>query len=261
MFKTYEFTFGGIPASTFGMFVCDIGSKKHGDNTFGNKANIVETRIANRIKPLHFGVRYNDNPLEFSLIFGAEQEMDRYQLQEVAKWLTGYQEYQWLTIDQPDMEKVQFRCLIQSLTPISIGWIPYSFEAKILCDCPYGYSYPFKEEIELTGTRDYLLYNDSTIRERLCPQLKIELQEDCTNFSITNNTTGETLSFANLPTGGLAILIDNENQTVVEVQGRYNLYPYFNFQFFELESGDNALTFEGIGKVTITGRYLYNVGA
>ena len=71
MYKAYEFTFAGIPASAFGMFISDIGNKKHGDNVFGNQANVVETRIANRIKPLHFGVRYNDNPLEFSLIFGA----------------------------------------------------------------------------------------------------------------------------------------------------------------------------------------------
>lgn len=261
MYKAYEFTFAGIPASAFGMFISDIGNKKHGDNVFGNQANVVETRIANRIKPLHFGVRYNDNPLEFSLIFGAEYEMDRYQLQEVAQWLTGYQEYQWLTIDQPDMEKVQFRCLIKSLTPISVGWIPYAFEAKILCDSPYAYSYPFEEVIEVNGTTEHRFYNDSTVRERLCPQIKIELSEDCTNFYITNNDTKEVMSFANLPTGGMTILIDNENQVVREEGGRYNLYPYFNFQFFELVSGDNNLTFEGIGKVTISGQFLYNIGA
>ena len=103
MYRTYEFTFADTPASLYGMFVADIGSNKHNNNDFGNQANIVETRIANRITPLHFGVRYHDQPLSFTLIFGSEQYMDRYQLQEVSNWLTGYQEYQWLSIDQPDM--------------------------------------------------------------------------------------------------------------------------------------------------------------
>ena len=65
MYKAYEFTFAGIPASAFGMFISDIGNKKHGDNVFGNQANVVETRIANIIITLHFGVLFNDNHVEF----------------------------------------------------------------------------------------------------------------------------------------------------------------------------------------------------
>lgn len=152
MYRSYQFTFANVSASMFGMFVCDIGSKKHSDNAFGNQANIVETRLPRRITPLHYGVRYHDKPLEFTLIFGAEQELDRYQLQEISNWLTGYQDYQWLSVDQPDMSHIQFHCLIQSLTPISVKWIPVAFEAKIICDCPYGYSYPFEEVITLDGT-------------------------------------------------------------------------------------------------------------
>lgn len=62
MYRTYEFTFAGMPASMYGMYVADVGNKKHSDNPFGNQANIVETRIANRVTPIHYGVRYNDEP-------------------------------------------------------------------------------------------------------------------------------------------------------------------------------------------------------
>lgn len=261
MYRTYEFTFADTPASLYGMFVCDFGSKKHGDNSFGNKASIVETRIANRITPLHYGVRYHDSPLEFTLIFGAEQNMDRYQLQEVSNWLTGYQDYQWLSIDQPDMEHIQFHCLIQSLTPISVGWLPLAFEAKVICDCPYGYSYPFEEKINISGTTSLRFYNDSTIRDYLRPELRIELTSGCKDFSVTNKTTGITMQFEGLPGGGLIIVADNENEILRDASNRYDLYEYFNFQFFNLASGDNELVFNGTGIVTISGRYLYNVGA
>lgn len=261
MFDAYEFTYAGIPASTYGMFVCDLGSKKHSDNNFGNTANIVETRIPGRITPLHYGVRYHDEPLEFTLIFGAEQEMDRYQLQEVSNWLTGYQDYQWLCLEQPDMEYIEFRCLIQSLTPISVGWFPVAFEAKVICDCPYGYGFPFEKQIAINGTTSYRYYNDSTIRENLKPGLKIVLDSSCRNFAITNKTLGETMRFSGLPAGGITILVDNENEILQDENGEYDLYEYFNFQFFELSSGDNELVFEGIGTVTVSGQCLYNVGA
>ena len=261
MYRSYEFTFADTPASLYGMFVCDIGSKSHSDNEFGNKANIVETRIANRITPLHYGVRYHDEPLRFTLIFASEQYMDRYEIQEVSNWLTGYQEYQWLSIDQPDMEHIQFRCLIESLTPVSIRWLPIAFEAKVVCDCAYGYSHPFKEEISVNGRTRYRFYNDSTIRENFRPEVRTELASGCKDFTITNETTGTVVQFKGLPGGGITILMDNENEVLQDSNSVYDLYDYFNFQFFELASGDNQLVFEGSGKVVISGRYLYNVGA
>lgn len=245
----------------YGMFVCDFGNNKHGDNPFANKANIVETRIANRVKPLHYGVRYNDEPLTFNLIFGAEEVMDRYQIQEVAKWLTGYQEYQWLSIDQPDLDHIQFRCLIQSLTPISVRWLPMAFEAKIICDTPYGYSYPFEQKITINGETPFRFYNDGSSRELLKPIMEVALEEGCTNFSVTNRNTDETMSFTNLPAGGLHITIDNENGVITESTDGYNMYDYFNFVFLGMESGDNMLVFDGVGEVIIKGRYIYNIGA
>lgn len=261
MFKSYEFTYAGMPASMFSMYVADTSSNKHSANSFGNKANLVETRLANRITPIHYGVRYNDTPLSFSLIFGADHKLDRYEMQAVSKWLTGYQEYQWLSIDQPDMEHIQFRCLIQELTPIHISWMPMAFEAKIICDCPYGYSYPFEKMFQISQSTSVRFYNDSTCVEKLRPTLLVNLAADCTSFAVKNNSTGEEMRFDNLPKGGLSIRIDNENQVVTENVFGYDLYDYFNFVFLELESGDNNLEFTGSGSVTIIGRYLYNVGA
>ncbi len=261
MYKTYEFTFAGESACMHGMFVCDIGGKKHGDNRFGNVANIVETRLPNRITPLHFGVRYHDEPLSFPLIFGSEQYLDRYQLQEISNWLTGYQDYQWLSIDQPDMDQIRFRCLIRELTPISVGWLPVAFEAKVICDCPYGYSYPWEKTFNVNGTLRTTFYNDSTIRDHLKPNLTIRLNQGSSSFSVTNRTTGTVMSFGGLPSGGITIIADNENGVLREENGEYDPYDYFNYQFFDLASGDNDLVFEGSGSVTISGMYLYNVGA
>lgn len=261
MFNTYEFTYAGMPASLYGMYVADIGSKKHSANPFGTKANLIETRIANRIKPIHFGVRYHDEPLSFPLIFGADHILDRYEMQAVSKWLMGYQEYQWLTIDQPDMEGIQFRCFVRELTPIHHVWLPMAFEASIVCDCPYGYSPPFERFFQVSGTSTVLFHNNSTCRERLKPILTATLNANCTNFSVENQTTGGKTEFTNLPSGGLIVQVDNENGVITEQGSGYDLYDCFNFGFLEMEPGDNTLVLTGTGAFTISGRYLYNVGA
>lgn len=123
MFNTYEFTFAGESSLMYGMVVCDIDGQGQEDVSFGNVAEIIETRTTNRIQPVHYGVNYHTEPLEFTLIFGSERMLDRYELEEISLWLTGHQEYQWLAIDQPDMDNVQFRCLITELKPIYHGWL------------------------------------------------------------------------------------------------------------------------------------------
>lgn len=261
MFRAFDFIFADVSASEYGLFICDLGNKKHEDNMIGNVAKIVETRIADRVTPLHYGVRYHDEPLKFNLIFGSNQFLDRYQVQAVSNWLTGYQEYQWLSIEQPDMEHIQFHCLIEKLTPITVNWLPVVFEAQVVCDCAYGYSYPWEKKLSVDGSLKMVFYNDSTIRENLKPDLTIQLASGTRNFSITNKTTGTVMKFTGLPAGGVTIIADNENGILRDGNGEYNLYDYFNFQFFELASGDNELVIDGTGTVIISGRYRYNVGA
>lgn len=261
VFRPTDFTFAGKSASEFGLTVCDIGNNKHSDNSFGNSANIVESRIANRITPLHYGVRYHDEPLTFNIIFASEERLDRYQIQEISFWLTGYQDYQWLLIEQPDLENVEYKCLVKSLTPISVGWFPMAFEATFVCDCPYAYGFPFEEAISVTNQREYTFANYSTIHELFKPNLEIVVSSGCREFFITNRSTGKTMKFTNLPGDGVTIQIDNENCILQEPNKQYNLYDYFNFQFFELISGDNDLLIVGTGIVTISGQFLYNTGA
>lgn len=256
-----SFSFANHASEEFGLLVYDVGSKTNDDVPFGNKANIVEQRLPCRIKPLHYGVRYHDDPLKFKKVFGSQQYLDRYQLQLVSNWLTGYQDYQWMSIEQPDMEHIQYHCLITELTPITVGWLPVAFEAQIVCDCPYAYSYPFENEFQFDGILQANMYNDSTIQELFLPQLTVSLTAGCRDFSIENRTTGCSLSFAGLPAGGLTINIDNENSIVRENNDEYDLYRYYNYGVLNLASGDNDLLFTGSGTATISGRFLYNVGA
>lgn len=262
MYRAYEFTYAGRPSAMYGLYVCDIGGKSNQDGSFGTEATISERRLPMRITPLHYGARYNDSPLQFNLVFGSEKRLDRYELQEASEWLLGYEDYQWLAVEQPDMENIRFRCLIQSLTPISVGWWPVAYEAKIICDCPYGYSEPFKKVYDVSTSLRKNVFNDGSARQDLPVTIKVEKREGCTSLAIENRTTGEKMTLENLPSGAMTLVFDCENE-LITVEGSSvppDIYEGFNFVFPRLRQGRNDIEFTGDARFTLEGRYLFNVG-
>lgn len=260
MFNTYEFSFAGESSLMYGLMVYDIGGTSQSNVSFGNTASIVETRLNNRIQPIHFGVNYHSKPLEFKLVFGSDRALDRYELENISFWLTGHQDYQWLSIDQPDLERVQFRCLITSLTPLAHGWLPVAFEATVRCDCPYAYGFPFEKSYQVKGTTRVLFRNESSMREYLKPVLTFKPASGVTEIKVVNkNDNDREFSLSELPAAELNIRVDNANGIIQELNNGYNLYDGFNLNFFRLVHGDNILEITGDGVFTISGRFLYNV--
>lgn len=261
MFDAYEFNFAGESSFQYGLMLYDFDGKGQSDVAFGNNGNIVEARTNNRIQPIHFGVNYHEKPLKFKLVFGAERTFDRYELENISMWLTGYQKYQWLSIAQPDMESVQFRCLITQLTPISYGWLPVAFEASVVCDCPYAYGFPFEKSYTINGKTDILFRNESSVREFIKPTLTFIPSSGTTELTIINHDDGDRIfSIKDLPSS-ICIVVNCGNGIIQELNYGYNLYDGFNLNFFRLVHGDNNLEVTGNGILTISGRLLYNVAA
>ena len=260
MFNSYEFSFAGESSLMYGLMLYDFDGKGQSDVAFGNKASIVETRTNNRIQPIHFGVNYHKSPLQFKLVFGAERALDRYEMENISFWLTGHQDYQWLSIDQPDMELFQFRCLITELTTLSHGWLPVAFEATVLCDCPYAYGFEFYKQYQVNGTMDILFHNESSVREYIKPFIYYNPTGSNKLSIVNHNDNDREFLIEDIPTSsGTHIVIDNKNGIIQETTYGYNLYDGFNLNFFRLVHGDNNLTVTGKGTLIISGRFLYNV--
>ena len=263
-FNSYEFSFNGESSLMYGLMIYDYDGNGQGNVSFGNQAAIVETRTNNRIQPLHFGVNYHQKPLEFKLVFGAENPLDRYDLQNISMWLTGHQQYQWLSIDQPDLEHVQFRCLITKLTPLAHSWLPVAFEANVLCDCPYAYGYPFEESYTINGETNILFRNNGSVREYFKPYISFRPAFGTTELKIVNaDDGGREFLLSDIPTGAAVVNIDNRNGIIQDQDNKFNLYDGFKdcMKFFRLVHGDNNLVVTGNGTLTIYGRFLYNVSA
>lgn len=268
MFRGYEFTFDGISSLDHGLILCSIGGQGQDNVSFGNVANIVETRIPNRVTPIHHGVRYNDKPLEFQIVFASENKMDRYEIQEVAMWLTGHQDYRWLTIEQPDMADYMFKCIITELKPISVSGYPVGFSANVRCDCPYAYGHPVEQSFELYYWNDIVLRNESSTYEYIKPHIKFYPITGSPVIEIDNLSDGGRVTEIIYESQDIVIDMDNENEVIVardpsdeETVLPYNMYSGFNMNFFRLVHGDNILRVFGFGTLVITTQFLYNVAA
>lgn len=258
LFSSYEFSFAGESSLMYGLMIYDIGSHAQSDVPFGNIAKIVETRTNNRIRPIHYGVNYHSSPLQFKLVFGSLEPLDRYEMENIAMWLTGHQDYKWLSIDQPDLERVQFRCFITQLQPITDGWIPYAFEATVVCDCPYAYGFPFEYRYDINGTTNILFRNDGSVHEYIKPMLTYIPTSGGTLSIVNHNDDDREFRLTGLPSSITAV-IDNDNGIIQDATSKINLYDGFNLNFFRFVHGDNNLTVTGKGSLTISGRLLYNV--
>lgn len=260
MFHSYEFSFDSESSLMYGLMLYDFNGIGQSDVPFGNKAEIIETRTNNRVQPIHFGVNYHASPLQFRLVFGAIKPLDRFELEDISLWLTGQQEYKWLSIGQPDLEHVQFRCIITELKPLSYGWLPYAFEATVTCDCPYAYGLPFEKSYQINGNTDILFRNESTVREYLKPLLTVCPTAEMDVLRIINHSDGGRMFLLqNIPASSGRIVIDNHNGIIQETTYGYNLYDGFNLNFFRLVHGDNHLTVTGSGTLCISGRFYHNV--
>lgn len=259
-FHASEFTFNGESSEMYGLMICKFDKYGQENVSFGNKASIVETRSNRRVQPIHFGVNYNAEPLSFKVVFGAEHRMDRYELEAVSLWLTGHQQYKWLTIDQNDLDHYAFRCLLSQLTPIAYGGYPLAFEATVTCDCPYAYSYPFRYEYIVSGTKDILFRNRGTVREFLKPEMLFAPATGGGSLKIVNHDDGDReFLVGSLPVQTAVLHIDNRNGILYGESSVNNYYKDFNMKFFRLVHGDNHLSVTGNGTLTIAGRFLHNI--
>lgn len=266
MFNAYSFTFAGVSSEVYGLHVYDFGGQGQKPVSFGNKASIVETRLIHRVQPIHYGVNYHASPLEFTLTFGSlDEALDRFDMEEIALWLTGHGDYQWLSIDQHDLEHCQFRCIITQLTPIHHGWLPYAFEASVQCDCPYAYGYPFEqtESISENVQKRILFRNEGSCHEYLRPLITFSTsgENSPTAISIVNQSdNGRLFRMEGIP-ASTQFFVDCNNGMIYDNNPNNNFYNGFNMVFPRFVMGDNELTVTSDKAVdmTISGRFLYNV--
>lgn len=260
-----SFSFDGISCEEFGLMLYDLDSSTQGASAWATGTKIKEERIPGRVRSIYYGKTEESN-LEFTLIFGADEHaaragepIDRYEMQAIALWLTGPDDYRYLQIDQPDMAGLRYRCMITDLKMVELHGKKWAFSCKVHCDSPYAYTLPRTYSYSLYGTGEAVLVNPSTVNVLYRPKVTIELTSSMLAF--VNTTTRSSIKFENVPTFPDTITVDCERGIVTSASG-LNLYPYLrSLNFVSLSPGENKLVWlGGVGTITFECEFPMNVG-
>lgn len=259
------FVFDGVPCSEFDLMMYDVGSDTQGDTVYASTISVVEETVSNRWKPYFYGVQY-DKKLEFEMVFGvnikrvdAGQFLDRFEMDTIASWLTGYSEYKWLEIEQDDMVYVRYKCMITELSVISYGNIPWALKATVTCDSPYGYLYPQEYTYRISGTQTVIFYNESSHSGYYMPKMEIGFSGSNSLSIVNQSDNNREFKFENVPTAINTVYVDNEHCIITNDED-INLYPYFNYKFFRLKKGYNTLTITGDCRLKFICEFPVNYG-
>lgn len=272
-----SFSFDGIPCEDFRLMMYEMNDAMHSGTVFAGTKTIVEESLPSRWRPIHIGVK-QDKRLEFEIVFGVDQEridanrhMDRYEMEAIAAWLTGHDQYKILEIEQDDMRSFRYKCMITELSAIEYGIVPWAMKAKVTCDGPYAYMYPHVFEYKLNRDLRDVLFNESSINGYYQPLIRYYPRSGNDTLYISNKTDGGRefildLMPVSLPGSGDPsvagtswLMVDNENGVITNSAG-LNLYPQFNYNFFRLKRGYNELEMYGDGTLQIVCEFPINVG-
>lgn len=276
-----SFSFDGVSCEEYGLMLYDFDSTTQSASSWATGTKINEERIAQRFRSIYYG-KTEEAPLEFTLVFGADEyaargrePLDRYEMQAIAKWLTGPKDYRYLQIDQPDMADIRYRCVITNLQVLEYAGKKWAFSCKVHCDSPYAYTTPKTYTMDFAGLASNMtIYNPSSIADDYKPKITLTLSEDSGNtIAIYNRSNGTALAFDGLPIGVGSLIIDCERCIITSESG-INMYQYVRlkdehgedlpwnpFDFITLAPGTNAIhCLVGSGKITFECEFPMNVG-
>lgn len=258
--------FDGTPSEEFGLSLyARIDNTSQAATTFSSLVGMQEDRPLRKYRSYSYGGGYKD-ALAFTLILGCSEEraynhsyFDAFDRERISGWLTGFQDYRWLVIQQEDLQHVRYRCRVTKLDTIEVSGNCIGFEVGVQCDSPFAYMRPQETSITASGTKTLTFANRSSMNDVYLPKLEISLTSG-TSLSIVNVTdSNREFKLNGLPTGIGTISVDNDRMILTDSNGT-NLYPYWNYKTFRLQRGDNQLTLTGNGTVKILTEFPVNVG-
>lgn len=256
-FKACDYIFAGIPSERYNLKIgyVDSGSK---DTDFGSNVNIVEDKVRRNPVPYFYGTEITP-PLSFDMFIFSEEELDAYDRQAIGQWLFGRQNYEWLQIEQPDMESIWYKALLINPQNWSVGNKPFALRFTVRCDAPFAWTDEITQSFTINGSTNITYKNHSDNHGYYKPKLTY-LNTTGSSLTITNNSDNGRLFAVSVLSPNETITVDNERE-IFETTSSVNRLNDFNLKWLRLNVGYNSLVVSGNGTLTITSRFPKKVGS
>lgn len=280
MLTATTFTYAGVNSDEYDLMIYWIGDPGTVDETVWT-VDIEEERIPLRTDPILLGLNANQ-PLEFEMIVGSKNYIDRETVEQILDWLTSHETYQWLEIDQDDLSDWRYKALFQNVEMTSVNSMPFAFKCTVMMDSQFAYSYPTQSAFEIQGGKvisstgvaqdSVTVNNESSYNGYIYPKMTVEATAGG-SFAIINETDNNRKFQMAIPAEYVIndgaekamITIDNKNMVIRCNADNINIYDTFadeagNHYFFRLAKGENVLRFEGDALIKIELEAIRKVG-
>jgi hypothetical protein len=256
-----SFVFNNIPSEYYGLRIFNFNSGRENASAGGDISPVTQT-IYRRPIPYFYGVN-QDKVLTFPIVFGSYSALDSTTINLIHKWLFGQMNYKKLVVVQPDMSEVYFNCFLTDPQNISIGNLKYAFEATVICDSPWAWSYDkvFAKTYSTDNVDDtFIFVNESANCDYLYPEVSFTINSLGSGVTITNSSdNGRQFIFAGISPLE-TITIDNDRQILSSSTGLYRLSK-FNLNWFRLLQGINNINIlGGISSFTMNYKFAISTG-
>lgn len=256
-----DFIFDGVSASAMDLLLCSFESAGFESRSAGSKKDFITSMAEMGYRWNFHGSKYTA-PLEFTIQL-CKKDFTRITKEEEAainRWLIRNDEMKWLQFDHPDFSDIWFKCSGTNCELLTIGHV-YGMEISFLCDSPFGYSSIRNTQLNVRGTLQVSVVNESQEIGSIYPNLDIHILGSG-ELSILNQLENRTLKLRNC-TAGEKIFIDGILKTIVTSDKTHKIYNDFNWNHFRLIRNTqtiNPITITGNADITLSYRAIKKVG-
>lgn len=246
-FYACNFIYNGTPASQYGLRISSLSEQ---GESVGASVELITQSVYRKSRTYLLGVKHAP-VLSIPITITVETELNATESSAISRWLFGNNTYNKLQIIQPDMENVYYNCIFQNPSLIKIGNITRGFTATAVCDSPFAWYYPKRENFEFN---DYSVYekvtinNISDIDDYVYPTLEVKVNMFGGSFEIINTSDKSRIfGLSNLKPNA-SIVINNDTQ---EASSPYTSENYlesmrhYHYKWFRYAPGANNLIIKG----------------
>lgn len=234
-FNTCKFSYDGVSCDTYGLYYYEISGHSQDDGVINSGFSIVDDQVNRLYRPIHYGVKRGKH-MEFDMIFGALEPIDRTAVANIMGWLVGRKQYAPLVIDQPDMQQYIYYAIITTVEMIEVTGLPVAFSAHVVCDSPYAYiSY------SVSSDGDNFVFNNSTnTRELVSPIIAMNIPSGVRSVLIWFAGQKFCFNYDGDLSGDIALYIDCEACLAEGTIGNQEINVY---KYLKDQNGDRKIFF------------------
>lgn len=238
----YRFIYAGRDSEEFGMLKCTFGAQSFETND--EESNIRLSKNPFKETWDFHGIEYTA-PLQFKMTIAKSSGdfINSDEQRELKKWLCKGS-FNWLQVEQNDMNNIVYYCIINNPRPVDVGNLTGGLEFQVTCDTFHAWSGSYKKKY--TTVNGTLTFNFNNVTDYdnyiLYPTLSIKPTING-NITIKNNSAYKTITINNCVTTEI-ITMDSKNDIIESSSGRI-LLDDWNKNFLELKPNNNNITLTG----------------